>query len=300
MITGEPFGAADWAIIAPYAACVVAYAALTALILLQARRSPTGYLLAAASGATALWAAASVFTASALGEAASALDLLRTLAWYGFCLHLYRRTMGAGGHQTLFAMIGLGGIAGVIAALSLNHASLAGVISLTSPGVLLHLTFGICQLLLVENLYRSARAEHRRHVGLTCVALGGLAAYDVIMCADAVLLRAVSPTLVDGRALVAVLVTPLLALAAARNRNWQVNIHVSRAAVFHTATLVVSGIFLLSLAAAGELARRRGTSFGAGWGGLVEVCLLFTGIIIVLLAPRARRSLLYPSLRLSP
>ena len=282
MTTDQFLGTSEWAVIVPYGICVLAYAALTALILLQARRSPTGYLLAAASAATAVWAAASVFDKSPVGEIASAFDLLRTLAWYGFCLHLYRRALGASGHQTLFVSIGVTGMVGGIVAIWLGQAGPTGVVSLTSPGVLVPLTFGICQLLLLENLCRGARPDHRWHVGMACIALGGLAAYDVILSADAALVRAASPILVEGRALVAVLVTPLLALAAARNRNWRVNIHVSRTAAFHTATLMVSGIFLLSLAVAGELARRRGTSFGASWGSLVEVCLLFAGIITVL------------------
>jgi len=263
----------------PAAACALAYAALIALILLQARRSRTGLLLAAAAGVTAAWAAATAATGVPLGGVAGTLDLLRALAWYGFCLHLYRRAPAAG--QTLFAALGLLALLAVAATLLAGQADAGGAVSLLSPALFLRLALAICQLLLLENLYRGTAPDRRWHVALAGIALGGLAAYDLVVCADAVLLRAASPTLVAGRALVALLVMPLLALAAARNRAWRVDIHVSRTAALHTATLVASGVFLLALAAAGELARRFGAPFGAGWGSLTEIGLLFAGVIAV-------------------
>jgi hypothetical protein len=95
--------------------------------------------------------------------------------------------------------------------------------------------------------------------------------------------------LFDGRAIATGIVAPLLAVAAARNRSdWGVDIHVSRTAVFHSATLMVSGIFLLGLVAAGEAFRY----IGADWGGVAEISLVFAGLvtIAVLLASHSVRS----------
>jgi putative PEP-CTERM system histidine kinase len=267
--------------VVPYIVCVGAYAGLTMLILAQAQRSRTGFLLAAASGATALWAIVTVVAGDPSRGAATVLDLLRILSWYGFCLHLSRRTLGENTTESLFIVIGLAGFLGALTTVLLGQAGMDGTVSLLSPGLVLRLALAISQLLLLENLYRGTSADQQWHVGLACIALGGLAAYDLAICADAVLLRTASPTLVAGRPVVAVLVTPLLAVAAARNRNWQIDIHVSRSAVFHSATLVVSGVFLLALAVAGEMARRLGAPFDNGWGSLAEVCLLFAGLITV-------------------
>ncbi len=66
-------------------------------------------------------------------------------------------------------------------------------------------------------------------------------------------------------------------MAAARNRRWAIDIHVSRDVVFHSATLVVSGIFLLGLAATGEIFRRG----GAEWGYVAEVSLIFAGVLVI-------------------
>jgi putative PEP-CTERM system histidine kinase len=265
------------ALLVPYVACAATYAVLTALILVQARRSRTGLWLAAAAGTTGLWAGVAALAAPP--QIAATLDLVRLLAWYGFCFHLHGRAQVGG--RRVFAAIGLAAIACVAATAAFGQAGLGGVVTLYSPAILLRLALGIGQLLLLENVYRGATAEHRWQVGLACCTLGLLAAYDVVVCADAVLLHAASPTLVAGRPLVAVLVAPLLAVAAARNRRWQVDIHVSRTAAFHSATLVVSGVFLMALAAVGEFARRFGAALGPGWGGLAEVYLLCAGVLTV-------------------
>ena len=281
-------------VLVPYVACAAAYLALTALILGQARRSRTGLWLAAAAVATAFWASAGGLAAPP--DLAAAFDLLRLLAWYGFCLHLYMEMHrpGTGGAARIFITIGVAGIVCAAAAILLGQADLDGIVSLVSPAILLRLGLGIGQLLVLENLYRDTAPEQRRHVGLACIALGGMAAYDVVLCADAVLVRGFSPALLAGRPVVAVLVTPLLAVAAARNRDWRVDIHVSRTAAFHSATLVVSGVFLLALAAVGELARRFGPALGVGWGSLAEIYLLCAGVLTlaVLLTSGVARSVL--------
>ncbi len=258
-------------------ACAVAYTVLALLIVGQARRSATGLWLAAAAIMTALWAGAGALAASP--RLVAELDLLRLLAWYGFCLHLYRRAINNA--DRLFTTIGIACGLCVVAIAAFGQVGLDGVVSIATPAIIVRLALAIGQLLLLENIYRGAAPEQRWHVGLACCTLGVLAAYDAVVCADAVMLRVASPVLLAGRPLVSVLIAPLLALAAARNRHWRVDIHVSRTAAFHSATLVVSGIFLMALAAVGELARQFGAILGPGWGGLAEIYLVCAGILTV-------------------
>ena len=143
--------------------------------------------------------------------------------------------------------------------------------------VAVQLAFAVGTILLIENLYRNAAEDERWHVSLLCVALAGLSLYDLLLYADAALFRRVSAELFIGRASITALAAPLIALAAARNRRWDINIHVSRQAVFRSATLVISGVFLLGLAAVGEVVRRT----GAEWGIVVEVTLVFGGLLAV-------------------
>lgn len=274
-----------------YSVCAASYLLLVALVLLQALRtgrlSRTGGWLSLACFATAGWAtAAAVDWNTPMSGLAGRLDLLRAAVWYGFILHVYRRATpeNSDGRAVLsrtFTTMALVGLLSVIAAVLLGVPAVVGPVTLWSGGVAIRLALAVCQLLLLENLYRNTPDEVRWNINLTCVALGGIAVFDVLMCADSALFHRAAPALIDGRALVAILSTPLLALAAVRNRRWAVDFHVSRTVAFHSATLVVSGVFLLAIAAAGELAHREGARFAAGWGGVAEIGLLFAGLMTI-------------------
>ncbi|MBV9748679.1 MAG: PEP-CTERM system histidine kinase PrsK, partial [Acetobacteraceae bacterium] len=257
-----------------FASCALIYSALPVLVLLQARRSPIAWALSLCCLLTAAWAATNAaWPASELGGAASALDLARAAAWYGLLLVLYQRFVGA---ETwlLPPFAAAGAIAVIVAALMGNSGAPP---SLLAPACASRLALAICQILLVENLYRNTPPAVRWHVVLPCVALGALAAFDVLVLADAVLFHAVSAPLLDARAATAAIIAPLLVLAAARDRRWRIPIHVSRQVVFHSTTFVLSGLLLIALAAAGGVV----SSFGADWGRLAETALLFAGVLAI-------------------
>ena len=95
-----------------------------------------------------------------------------------------------------------------------------------------------------------------------------------------------SPVAAAGRGLVGLFAVPLLAVAMARNRDWRVDIHVSRTLVLHTAALVASGVFCMSLAAAGLLVRE----LGGAWGPQFEL-LTLVGSAVVLVSVMGSRDL---------
>ncbi len=288
-----------------YGLCGAVYLLLAGLVLLQpARRGrigATASLLALGAGGTAAWAGAAAWQGSApLGGLPGSLDLVRALIWYGFVLHLFRGTVSSerglprAAAWRLFAALGAMLLAGVAAAVLTGRGAGGGGMTLAAPGLALRVALAVCQLLLLENLYRNTPQDLRWNVNLACVGLGAVAAFDLVLCVEAALPRGASAALVDARAVAAVLVCPLLALAAARNRNWSVDIHVSRSAAFHSATLVVSGAFLLAVAASAALARHFGAGMGVRWGGIAQVSLLFAGILTlaVLLTSGSARGLL--------
>jgi putative PEP-CTERM system histidine kinase len=258
--------------------CALLYTVLAALILMRQQRSRTGLWLAGACLVTAIWAAAVAVSPTPSEGVSAWLELARAAAWYGFILHLYRRTVTVRRELTqtfitmgLLAVLLVGGLP-LLDALS-NQPAMA----LWSAGAAIRLGFAVANILLLENLYFNTPAETRWHINLLCVALGGLFVYDLLLYSDALLFHRVSHPLFAARAPVTAIAAPLIAIAAARNRRWAVNIHVSRDVVFHSATLVLSGIFLLGLAVTGEIFRRG----GAEWGFVAEVSLLFGGILVV-------------------
>ncbi len=261
-----------------YGGSAALYLALSALILIQMRLSRTGLLLVLAALASALWlGAVAVALPRPFGGFGGGLDLLRSVAWYAFLLHLYRRSV-PGRSQLTQAFIVMGLVAVLVAAATVlvGHPGNPGF-ALWSAGIALRLGLAVCNILLIENLYFNASADTKWRITLPCIALGALSVYDVALSADAVLLSQISAPLFAGNAIAAAIVVPLLAVSAARNRSWQIDIHVSRTVVFHSATLIAAGVFLLGLAGAGEAIRY----FNADWGGLAEISLVFAGFVTI-------------------
>jgi putative PEP-CTERM system histidine kinase len=272
-----------WIVPFLYPGCAAAYLLLALFVALAGRKRGSGLTLSGAALVTATlltaaWAAA-VATApeTPLAALPGGLELARDAAWYGFGLFLLPPP-APGARPLRRTLLGFGVVVLAIAigAAIISPASDTGL-TLASPAIAARLGFAVANLLLVENLYRNSRPERRWHINLLCIALGALFAYDLVLYGDAVLFRRLSPPLFAGHAIVATGLAPLIALAALRNRKHGITLQVSRSVVFHTTTLVASGLFLLALAAAGEVFRR----FGANWGTLAEISLLSGGLVVI-------------------
>lgn len=275
-----------------FALAAVAYGFLLLLILLSPRAGTTRVLLAAACALTAIAAAAEAAGWGGLNPRGAVLELAYSGSWCGFLLHLLRKQLKPA-RRSLRPVT----LCGLMIAIAVLGFALVPAHLPAEPGgegapllgeLATRLALSVFGALLIENLYRNTAAISRWHINTLCVGLGGIFAYGLMLYADALLFRRISPLLWGGQAIVAILATPLLAVAAARNSDWAINIHVSRAVVFHTTTLVGSGIFLLALAVTGEVF----TDYGAGWGELAEMTLLLAGIaaIAVVLTSGSTRS----------
>jgi putative PEP-CTERM system histidine kinase len=273
MILGLP------AIVVLHAACAVAYALLAGLVLARPPLSRTGAWLAFACAITAVWAGTFALAWQApVGGLASWLEVGRSAAWYGFILHLYRRSVGSDEQvSSAFKTMGLLALLVVGGTPLLEWLSGPATATLQYLGTATRLGFAICNVLLLENLYFNTPPESRWHINLLCVALGGVFLYDLLLYADGVLFHRLSFGLVEARAPAIILAAPLIALTSVRNRRWAVDIHISRDVVFHSFTLIASGIFLLAIALIGEVFRRGGSE----WGRVAETSLIFGAILAV-------------------
>src|SRR5580658_1088451 len=278
------------ALVVLHGGCALVYAILCALILVRRPLTRTAAWLVLACLTTTLWAIAVVLYRSAPASGLPGwLELARSAAWYAFILHLYRRSVEARGQlMQAFSTMGL------LAFLVVGGLALTNLIESQTPttlwliGIGVRLGIAVCNLLLLENLYFNTPPETRWHINLLCVALGGMFLYDLVLYSDAALFHAVSRPLFESRAPAAMIAAPLIALAAVRDRRWNVDIHVSRDVVFHSLTLVISGLFLMGLALTGEVFRRT----GAEWGHVAEVSLICAGVftVAVLLTSGSMRS----------
>jgi putative PEP-CTERM system histidine kinase len=206
-------------------------------------------------------------------------DSIRLSAWLLFAVTLV--TVRASDSAGLGRLYLLGALAFCVAAIA-NDGQLffltPTISGFYTSQLLIRIGFGVIGLLTTENLWRNTEPDRRWHVWPLCLALGGLFAYELFLFADAFITRGrVDPGLGMGRAIAAAFMAPLLALAMARNREWRVDIHVSRQVVFHTATLLASGCFLLAVAIVGIVLRK----FGGDWGLVLQLAMLFGSIIVL-------------------
>lgn len=143
--------------------------------------------------------------------------------------------------------------------------------------IALRAVIAVVGILFVENVFRNTETSRRWHVTPLCLAVGFMFAYDLFLYSDALLFRRVDLMLLAARGIVVALTVPLLVLTMARNRDWRIDIHVSRQVVFHTVTLLASGVFLLATAA-------MAVAFGqlpGSWGALLQATFLCGSVLVL-------------------
>ncbi len=262
-------------------AATVAFLALTVLLLLAGSRRPAGLMLLAACVISMLWSLAAALEGVVVPPALTALaEVARSLAWLAFAGSLVQpvlRSAFASGHPRLLAA-GFGVVA--LAVLSLNAAHGAGLIAAPQMVIVSRLALAVGGLVLIENMVRNADENLLWSLKFVAFALGAIFVYDLFIYADALLLNRVSLPLLEARGAINALAMPLLAVAAGRNKDWSTDIHVSRRAVFHTASVVGSGVYLVGMAAVGFYLR----NVGGQWGPTLQIIFFAVAVILMLLA----------------
>jgi len=267
----------------------LAYGALGLYLLQQQgraghERSAAGSWLTAAVAATTLWALAGLaFTfgsgraAALAGAASAALDVLRYGLWFGFVLILLRPgpTRAAWRPDTLPAMLVWIALAvatagwfwvalrGGVASSPSNRGAITGLLALAVAG-----------LLLVEQLFRNIGEDSRWNAKPLCLGLVCVMAFDVYLYSEGLLFGGLDAATASARGAAHALAVPLLFITARRRSDWAARLQVSRSAAFHSATLLLAGVYLLFMAAIGYYVRW----FGGSWGPALQVSLLFLGL----------------------
>jgi hypothetical protein len=244
-------------------------------------------LLVAAVGAAAVWAAIGLAYAGwgsdALWVAWRVADVVRSAAWSAFLLLLLAIAHSRGGAPVrrhlpvLVAAAVLGAVALVWAfpGDSMRAAGIGG--DNVRLGYALSLGMAVFGLVCVEQLLRNTPPELRWGVKPLCVGLAGVYAFDLFLYADGVLFGRLDPVVWSAHGAVQACVIPFVAVSTVRNREWTVDIAVSRQVVFHTTALLGSGLYLLAVAAVGYYIRY----FGGTWGAAVQVALLFAATLLL-------------------
>lgn len=269
-----------------YGLAAAGFVAFALRLALGWRRSPRATLLLAAVLATAAWAVAGMAVGAGLGApawvASNALDAFRYGCWFAFLASLLGGTPGGetarqGGPRAPRWVAALIVVALLASVAFVDGSPLAQPLGEQSRKLEFGLRLGlaIVGLILVEQLLRRADSQARWSIKPLCVGLAGLFAYDLFLQADAMLYGRLDPDIWVARGVANLLVIPFVAISTARNPAWTIEMHISRGVVFHSTALLLSGVFVLAVAAAGYVIR----FLGGDWGRALQIELLFAAIL---------------------
>lgn len=273
-----------WISIASYGTGAAAFGIFALLLLTIWRERPLGTALATACAVNALWLALLALW-----------PLYPMLPWQGIVvgeavrdgtwLFLLARLLH-GSHRRskrsalLMPLVILAPLVWSAWILLPSFFSSTAALRLGMPNALISggLGLSIVGLVLLEQFCRNLVPERRWALKFLCIGLGVQLGYDLLLYSDGLLYHRLDPAFWAARGAVAALTVPLLAVTAARNPSWSGNVFISRRIVFHTATLLGTGAYLLTISAGGYYIRY----MGGTWGGFWQI-LFSSGAAIVLL-----------------
>lgn len=261
-----------------YLIATAAFLAGTVLLGIGWRGQRTGALLILATLVSVLWSA---FLAYAEWRHTLAMnwllmaEILRYGAWLAFVSALFGAWPASGllralrvVAHALWIMLALYCLWPVTVGAFNVHVPLVGMLVLALAGVVF-----------LEQIYRNVRKEQRWALKFLVIALGGLFAYDIFLYSYAVLYWQLSISAWAARGFINALLVPLLVVAAARNRQWSLEVGVSRRVVFYSTSLLVVAFYIIATAIGGYYVRM----YGGDWGRVAEITLACLALLVVLL-----------------
>ena len=268
-----------WVLIAGDALAAAAYGATAAVLFVSRPRRGVALPLIGAITASAVWAGANVWLAavdSLSFTGGAALDALHLLAWT-LCIRSIlvpqratRELVLASSAAAAWALVGL--VAGSFFASTVHLALIAS---------------SLIGLVAVEQLFRNANAEQRQALRLLCFAAGGLFVVDLFVYSQAGLLDAALPWFWYGRGFAHLAFLPLIILAVKRLSVWERELSVSRQVVFHMASVLGVGFYLMLLGLAAYVVR----AVGREWTFVIELQFLLVafGVLVFILYSEGMR-----------
>jgi len=214
------------------------------------------------------------------------LEWLRYASWINFLLGMIRSERG-GSESTSSrpSNIGLWCLAAASLIMTIMPTTyISTYLPPNLPAQTLKLTayiiIAIVGLGIIEQIIRNSNADQRWIVKYLCLGSGSIFAYDFFMFSEGLLFKKIDPQLWQARGVVNTLVIPLIAVSAARHSTLNLGIRVSRHVIFHSATIIGAGIYLIMMSAIGYYVRY----ISGTWGNLLQITFLFgAGVILATL-----------------
>ena len=274
-----------------YVGAAIAYGFFAFLLIFSWRESLHGKLLFMVMLVSTCWSLLSIKIAlqqEAFLFAYQLFEIVRYIVWYVFLLKLFDTALADSDQSfTLkikssyqrFVRWALPVAVGFAVMLLLNVA-LAEIYSLSGQyvfGIAGNVILALVGLAITEQLFRNTSTRHRWAIKYLFLGIGGIFAFDFYLYADALLFQSFNQDLWGVRGLVHFVAVPLLVISSARNKNWSLNIFVSRDIVLNTTVILGGGFYLLAMAGAGYYLRE----YGGDWGEVGQVMLIILAVVFL-------------------
>ena len=205
------------------------------------------------------------------------MDSLRYAGWYAFLLMLLHLGTPIQTSGNLKRMVLL---AATLTFLSIGFVFLGqnssiGVVSASRWSLMVALASAVFALVLLEQVFRNATEDSRWNIKPLCLGLAGAFLFDLYVFSESVMFNRMDEDAFSIRGVVHALVTPLLVLSMTRRSDWISKIRLSPKAAFHSATLLIAGLYLVFMSAVGYYVRY----FGGEWGRALQVAMVFFALI---------------------
>src|SRR3990167_6183726 len=207
-------------------------------------------------------------------------DLLRYACWYAFLLILLRPNPAQGRPAGMRWMTPLAAVVVLFGLLALALSALRlSIFGQTSRLILFSsMASPVFALVLLEQVFRNVTEDSRWNIKPLCLGLAGAFLFDLYLFSEATLFNRLDADALSIRGAVHTLVVPLLLLSTTRRSDWIASIRLSPRAAFHSATLLMAGIYLLFISSVGYYVRY----FGGEWGRALQLALIFTALVLLL------------------
>ena len=276
-------GVATWSALL----AALAYTAFATQLLLKGAikrsRSAAPLLFGAALVSSAVWGwfnvAAAVLALPTLWVGA-VLDLARYGCWLAFLLSVLAPASTQRRQRGIAMLLP---VAGLLVLLRLASLLIAPVLAAPSPlwariTLLTALALPVVGLLLVEQLFRNVAADSLWNAKPLCLGLSIVFLFDIYVYSQAVLFGGADRDALEIRGAIHACAVPLLFIASQRRSDWIARLQISRTAAFHSAALVIAGVYLLIVAGIGYYIRY----FGGEWGSALQLAALFVALSVML------------------
>jgi putative PEP-CTERM system histidine kinase len=219
-------------------------------------------------------------------------DLLRYGFWFAFLLSILQQKPSQGIPD---GMAWIAPIAAALVFFGLLVLSLSALrIELLGDSSRLTLfssmASAVFSIILLEQVFRNVTEDSRWNIKPMCLGLSGAFLFDLYLFSQSVLFNRLDADAFSIRGVVHALVVPLLWLSMTRSSDWVSRIRLSPKAAFHSATLLICGLYLLFISSVGYYIRY----FGGEWGPALQLGLVFislVGLVVLMLSGSVRASL---------